>query len=334
MATKKEPQWVMWKANISPTICNACKSRHGKFYDKNKLAVRPPLHPNCGCMLIPVTSQTQKRLAEAQNTPATTAPPQTERAPETIPNGGVYGRPPSETRTEPPPIAKSNVTQRNSDFSKKLTDYISKIVSRRLQEAIEKSKQSSTEIESDKNNGLPVVPMSYDEIWKNPLSKSNITAEELALVLNTHSRFNSNDVSGSDTWLGDLAPAFIESGEKYGINPVFLASLAVSEGGWARNNEKALHQNNIFGWMGDSKGYGGEFMTFDSYEACIDYVARNMVNLYFTPGGQNSTPSDFDENGNLVGSAWKDTYCGNKDCEDLTYAFFSALRNKVGINGS
>ena len=56
-----EPKWVMWKSSNSPTTCDDCKSRHGKFYDKNKPLVEPPLHPNCKCRLVEVTVKQMAR---------------------------------------------------------------------------------------------------------------------------------------------------------------------------------------------------------------------------------------------------------------------------------
>ncbi len=176
-----------------------------------------------------------------------------------------------------------------------------------------------------------IVPMTFDEVWGNPLSTSNISADELASILNTYSRRRHSDENGSDPWLGNLAPAFMEAGEKYGINPVFLASLAASEGGWwIEDNPAVRDKYNQFGWTGSD----GNFMTFESYEEGINYVAGAMVEHYFTLGGKNSTASDFDENGNLIGSGWMETYCKNKDSRGLSKIFFSELEEQIGINGT
>ena len=56
-------EWVMWKCQLKPTTCNDCRSRHGQFYNKAKLTVKPPLHPNCTCVLIPVKSVSQTNEA-------------------------------------------------------------------------------------------------------------------------------------------------------------------------------------------------------------------------------------------------------------------------------
>ena|GEM_PF-5579190 len=47
-------QWVLWKGELKPTTCDACKARIGKVYNKDRLTVTPPLHPNCGCELMPL----------------------------------------------------------------------------------------------------------------------------------------------------------------------------------------------------------------------------------------------------------------------------------------
>jgi hypothetical protein len=98
---QKTPQWVMWKSSLSRNTCKACSERHGKFYDKNEPIVRPPLHPNCSCQLVSVTANSEKKATTSQAeppslkkkvVPKTTSPPKNEKEPESIPDGGVYGK--------------------------------------------------------------------------------------------------------------------------------------------------------------------------------------------------------------------------------------------------
>jgi hypothetical protein len=88
----KNPNWVMWKCGANS--CNACKERHGKFYDKNTPIITPPLHPNCKCVLVSVTSQSAKKLSAssmAESSPAVTSATQTQNEPVSSVPGGVYG---------------------------------------------------------------------------------------------------------------------------------------------------------------------------------------------------------------------------------------------------
>ena len=64
--------------------------------------------------------------------------------------------------------------------------------------------------------------------------------------------------------LSDYAEEFLAAEEKYGVNAVFLASLAAFESGWGKH---CFRQNNLFGW-GKKE--------FCSKEECIDFVARRI----------------------------------------------------------
>lgn len=181
---------------------------------------------------------------------------------------------------------------------------------------------------------LPVVSMTFDAVWGNPLSTSNITSEELALVLNVYSKDSSNV---NPHWLGDLASTFINTGSKYGINPVFLASFVPTEGSWDRNvNTMVRDQKNIYSWSGDSKGYNSPWKTFESYEECIDFWAYTMVDDYFTPNkGKAKSYGHFDANGNLLLSVWLKTYNPGSDGDiekriEYSDPFFKAVKAKLG----
>lgn len=98
------------------------------------------------------------------------------------------------------------------------------------------------------------------------LIPSGYTAEELAAGLN-----------GA---LKEYAWCFVKAEEETGVNAAFLASVAGLESGWASSG-LAVNRNNLFGWTA-----GGSYMTFSSKEECIAYVAKNIKELYLTPGGR------------------------------------------------
>ncbi len=87
----------------------------------------------------------------------------------------------------------------------------------------------------------------------------NLSAEELAPVLGN---------------LSEYAENFLAAEEKYGVNAVFLASLAAFESGWG---SRCFRQNNLFGW-GKKE--------FCSKEECIDFVARRISEWYLTEKGK------------------------------------------------
>lgn len=68
---------------------------------------------------------------------------------------------------------------------------------------------------------------------------------------------------------------FYNAEQKYGINGMFLLSLAAHESGWG-TSKLAINKRNLFGLIG---------MKFDSYESCIDYAAQRLVRSYLNPKG-------------------------------------------------
>ena len=121
------------------------------------------------------------------------------------------------------------------------------------------------EFKSQHSNCRPPIIYSYDNV----LIPSNVTAEELVKGL----RYN----------LRSCAQYFVEAEKQYGINAIFLASIAAHESGWGRSS-LAINKNNLFGYK--QAGGGGTFREFSSLEECILYVAQVLKNSYLTEGGK------------------------------------------------
>lgn len=81
------------------------------------------------------------------------------------------------------------------------------------------------------------------------------------------------------TGLKPYADSFIEAEKKYGVNALFLASVAAQESGWGSSNI-AVNKNNIYGWTSSSG-----FRQFNSIDECIDHVAMKLKVNYLTPNG-------------------------------------------------
>ena len=86
-----------------------------------------------------------------------------------------------------------------------------------------------------------------------------LSAEELAPVLKG---------------LSDYAEEFLAAEREYGVNAVFLASLAAFESGWGKH---CFRPNNLFGWGRKE---------FCSKEECIDFVARRISEWYLSKEGK------------------------------------------------
>lgn len=103
-------------------------------------------------------------------------------------------------------------------------------------------------------------------------SSSGLTATEINL------RLKGSDMEG----LGD---AFIDAEKKYGINALFLTSLAVHESAYG-SSHIAKEKQNLFGFGAyDDSPYSSAFR-FDDFESGIDYVASYLSENYLSEDGK------------------------------------------------
>ncbi len=92
---------------------------------------------------------------------------------------------------------------------------------------------------------------------------------------------NSGDTQGV---LASNAEFFYYAERQYGINGIYLASMAIHEGGWG-TSKIANDKKNLFGYGAyDSNPYGGSY-SFSTYAEGIDLVARVLVKNYLNPKG-------------------------------------------------
>jgi beta-N-acetylglucosaminidase len=83
-------------------------------------------------------------------------------------------------------------------------------------------------------------------------------------------------------WLGE---AWKYAEYRYGVNALFLASVAVLESGWGRS-ALARNKNNIYGFMAFDRSPYRSAMTFRSKTHCILYVAKYISREYLRPQGR------------------------------------------------
>lgn len=109
----------------------------------------------------------------------------------------------------------------------------------------------------------------------------------LDLNLNTPLRVSPRQLDAlfKDTPLQGLGDAFVNAEQKYQMNGVFLAALAIHESDFGRS-QIARDKKNLFGFMAYDKDPYGSAMRFNSFEHCIDYCAGYIKKHYLTPGGR------------------------------------------------
>lgn len=77
---------------------------------------------------------------------------------------------------------------------------------------------------------------------------------------------------------------FYYAEQEYGINGIFLASLAIHESGWG-TSRIALDKNNLFGYQAYDASPYISAKQFETYEEGIDLVARVLIKYYLNSSG-------------------------------------------------
>ena len=106
---------------------------------------------------------------------------------------------------------------------------------------------------------------------------SGLTLDQFRKVLTG----NSGDTQNV---LADNAEYFYYIERQYNINGIYIAAMAIHEGGWG-TSKIANDKKNLFGYGAyDSNPYGGAY-SFGTYAEGIDLVARMLVKYYLNPAG-------------------------------------------------
>lgn len=106
---------------------------------------------------------------------------------------------------------------------------------------------------------------------------SGLTKSDFVKVLSGNSR-DVNHIFENNAGL------FYDIEEKYNINGIFLASIAIHESGWGTSNI-AIQKKNLFGYGSyDSSAYASSY-TFESYQYGIELVAKVLVKYYLNEEG-------------------------------------------------
>ena len=110
-------------------------------------------------------------------------------------------------------------------------------------------------------------------------TKSTVTAQQInAYIAANYKRYGSKSV------LLNKGQAFINAGNTYGVNALYLAAHAIHESAFGTSNI-SIGKNNLFGYGAyDATPFVGAYR-FSSVEQCINYVAQKMKADYLNPNG-------------------------------------------------
>lgn len=98
--------------------------------------------------------------------------------------------------------------------------------------------------------------------------------------LTSRSGFTANDFNKAfeGTGMAGLGSSIIEAENRYGVNGLFLASIASLESGWG-NSYAARYRNNL-------TGFGGGRTRFSSKHDCLMQTASLLSKNYLNPNGK------------------------------------------------
>ncbi|MBR3132474.1 MAG: G5 domain-containing protein [Clostridia bacterium] len=139
---------------------------------------------------------------------------------------------------------------------------------------------------------------------------------------------NSGDTQGV---LENNAEYFYYIERQYNINGVYIAAMAIHEGGWG-TSKIANDKKNLFGYGAyDSNPYGGAY-SFNTYAEGIDLVARMLVKYYLNPAGtiiyEGETASGSYYNGPTL-SGVNTRYASDKNWANAVYKWMTYLYDRL-----
>lgn len=143
-------------------------------------------------------------------------------------------------------------------------------------------------IESYKLTSEAVTPMITE---KNRIAnlKENLNFE---MELNKKSGFTISDYktifngisSDKNNIFSDNAETFYNVEQKYNINGVFVAAIAIHESAWGTSS-LALDKHNLFGFAAYDRDPYNSAASFETYQECIDTVAKTLAKNYLHSKG-------------------------------------------------
>ena len=108
--------------------------------------------------------------------------------------------------------------------------------------------------------------------------------EPSGLTLEDFGRILSNQPNDTNNVFKENYSAFYDAEQKYGINGVFLASIAIHESGWGKSSI-AMDKHNLFGFGAyDSSPYESA-ITFETYSEGANTVAGWLISNYLNKAG-------------------------------------------------
>ena len=151
------------------------------------------------------------------------------------------------------------------------------------------------------------------------------------LSLEQFNKVLGNKIEDSNGIFKDNAEYFYYAEKQYGINGIFLASVAIHESGFGTSSI-SKDKKNLFGYGAmDSNPYGGAYY-FNTYAEGIDLLARVFIKYYLNPNGTKIYDGNIADgrfySGNTISSV-NIKYASDKNWANSVYKWMSILYNSI-----
>lgn len=151
------------------------------------------------------------------------------------------------------------------------------------------------------------------------------------LTLEDFKKALSNNSSDVNKIFEDNAEAFFKAEQKYNINGIFIAAIAINESGWGTSNI-ARTKKNLFGYGAYDRDPYNSSYTFESYEEGIDLVTKVMAKHYLNPAGTKIYGDEMASgkyyNGPTIASV-NIRYASDTEWAKKVYTYMEYLYNKL-----
>ena len=151
------------------------------------------------------------------------------------------------------------------------------------------------------------------------------------LTLEDYKKILSNNSSDKNKIFEENAEVFYNIENKYNINGVFLAAMGIHESGWG-NSVIAQTKKNLFGYGAYDRDPYGYSYGFDTYEDCIETVAKVLVKFYINEAGTEIYDGEIAKGSYYNGatlSGINTRYASDKEWYNKIYLKMEDLYNKL-----
>lgn len=151
------------------------------------------------------------------------------------------------------------------------------------------------------------------------------------LTLEDYKKILSNNSSDKNKIFEENAEVFYNIENKYNINGVFLAAMGIHESGWG-NSVIAQTKKNLFGYGAYDRDPYGYSYEFNTYEDCIETVAKVLVKFYINEAGTEIYDGEIAKGSYYNGatlSGINTRYASDKEWYNKIYLKMENLYNKL-----